>query len=221
MILVARRAELLETLKNELETEVYTAQVDVSDKKEVKNFFQQLPEGFNNIDILINCAGLALGINPVPEGIIEDWDTMIDTNIKGTLYFTRFALEGMKKRNSGMIVTIGSVAATVPYKGGNVYGSTKAFIKQFDKNLRVDLFGTNIKVTNLDPGAAETQFSVVRFGGNQKKADDYYKGMRPLVADDIARTIAWVLEQPEHVNIDNIEIMSIDQTFGGLAINKR
>jgi 3-hydroxy acid dehydrogenase/malonic semialdehyde reductase len=221
LILVARRKEKLKELQNELKTETYGACVDVSDKKQVASFFEHLPEEFKNVDILINCAGLALGMNPVHEGKIEDWDTMIDTNIKGTVYFTRFSLVGMVKRNSGMIITLGSVAATIPYKGGNVYGATKAFIKQFSKNLRTDLFGTNIKVTNIDPGAAETEFSVVRFNGDQKKADDYYTGMRPLRAQDIARTIGWVIEQPEHVNIDNVTLMPVDQAYGGFVINKK
>jgi 3-hydroxy acid dehydrogenase / malonic semialdehyde reductase len=221
LLLVARRKDKLKQLQKELKSKTYAAIVDVSDKKQVASFFENLPVEFQNIDVLINCAGLALGMNTVQDGTIDDWDIMIDTNIKGTLYFTRYVLAGMVKRNSGMIITIGSVAATIPYKGGNVYGATKAFIKQFSKNLRTDLFGTNVKVTNIDPGAAETEFSVVRFEGDQKKADDYYSGMRPLVADDIARTIGWVIEQPEHVNIDNVTLMPVDQAYGGFVINKK
>jgi 3-hydroxy acid dehydrogenase / malonic semialdehyde reductase len=220
LILIARRKDILQNLQKELETKTYIAAVDVSDRKQVENFFAKLPSGFQDIDVLINCAGLALGVNTVQESSIEDWERMIDTNIKGTLYFTKFVLEGMIKRNSGLIVTLGSVAATTPYKGGNVYGGTKAFIKQFARDLRTDLFGTNIKVTNIDPGAAETEFSIVRFG-NKKEADDYYEGMRPLVAQDVARTIAWVIEQPEHVDVDNIEIMSVDQTYAGFVFNKK
>jgi 3-hydroxy acid dehydrogenase / malonic semialdehyde reductase len=220
LILVGRRIEVLQQLQKELETKTYAANVDVSDKKQVANLFKNLPAEFQDIDVLINCAGLALGVNTVQEGNPDDWDTMIDTNIKGTLYFTRFVLDNMVKRNTGLIITLGSVAATIPYKGGNVYGGTKAFIKQFAKNLRTDLLGTNIKVTNIDPGAAETEFSIVRFG-NKKEADDYYKGFRPLVAKDIARTIGWIIEQPEHVNIENIELMSVDQTYGGLVFNKK
>ena len=210
----------MQQLQKELETNTYAASVDVSNKKQVEHLFANLPDGFKNIDVLVNCAGLALGVNLVQEGRIEDWETMIDTNIKGTLYFTRFVLDGMVKNNSGQIITLGSVAATTPYKGGNIYGGTKAFIKQFARNLRTDLLGTNIKVTNIDPGAAETEFSVVRFG-NKKEADDYYKDFRPLVAEDIARTICWIIEQPEHVNIENIELMSVDQTYAGFAFNKK
>jgi len=220
LILVARREEALKQLQKELSTKSYVAAVDVSDRKQVEHFFSQLPAEFQQIDVLVNCAGLAKGINTVQESSIDDWETMIDTNIKGTLYFTRFVLDGMVKRNSGMIITLGSVAATTPYKGGNVYGGTKAFIKQFARNLRTDLLGTNIKITNIDPGAAETEFSIVRYG-NKKEADEYYKGFRPLIADDIARTIGWVIEQPEHVNIENIELMSVDQTHAGFVFNKK
>lgn len=221
LILVARRKEKLKALQKVLKTQTYAANVDVSDKKQVALFFTNLPAKFKDVDILVNCAGLALGMNTVQEGNTDDWDTMIDTNIKGTVYFTRYVLDGMVKRNTGLIVTIGSTAATIPYKGGNVYGATKAFIKQFSRNLRTDLFGTNVKVTNIDPGAAETEFSVVRFEGDKKKADDYYNGMRPLVASDIARTIGWVIEQPEHVNIDNVMLMPVDQAYGGFVLHKK
>lgn len=220
LILVARRKDKLQQLQKKLETDTYASNVDVSDKKQVAGFFKNIPPEFQNIDVLVNCAGLALGVHTVQESNIEDWETMIDTNIKGTLYFTRFVLDTMIKRNTGQIITLGSVAATTPYKGGNVYGGTKAFIKQFAKNLRTDLLGTNIKVTNIDPGAAETEFSIVRYG-NKKQADDYYEGMRPLVGADIARTIAWIIEQPEHVNIENIELMSVDQTYAGFVFNKK
>jgi 3-hydroxy acid dehydrogenase/malonic semialdehyde reductase len=220
LILVARRKDVLQKLQKELETKTYAANVDVSDKRQVSSFFKNLPPEFQNIDVLVNCAGLALGVNTAQESKIEDWEMMIDTNIKGTLYFTKFVLDGMIKRNTGLIITLGSVAATTPYKGGNVYGGTKAFIKQFARNLRTDLLGTNIKVTNIDPGAAETEFSIVRFG-NKKEADEYYKGMRPLVGQDIARTISWIIEQPEHVNIENIELMTVDQTYAGFVFNKK
>jgi 3-hydroxy acid dehydrogenase/malonic semialdehyde reductase len=146
---------------------------------------------------------------------------MIDTNIKGLTYITRYALDIMKVQNSGLIINIGSVASTIPYKGANIYGATKAFVRQFSRNLRTDLFGTNIKVTNIEPGMAETEFSVVRFEGDKEKAHKVYEGVRSLTAEDIAKTIKWVIDQPENVNIDNIEIMPIDQTFGGMAINRK
>lgn len=221
LILVARRKELLLRLQKELKTNVYAASVDVSNKEQVSYFFAHLPKEFQQIDVLVNCAGLALGMGTADEANLEDWEHMIDTNIKGLLYFTKFSLPFMKKRSTGLIVNLGSVAAHVPYKGGNVYGATKAFVRQFSRNLHTDLLGTNIKVTNIEPGMAETGFSVTRFKGDKGKAKKVYEGMRPLTAENIAHTIVWVINQPEHVNIDNIEIMPVDQTFGGLAVNRR
>src|SRR5260221_11098690 len=159
LILAARRKEILQQLQKELGTAVYTSAVDVTDKEQVASFFEHLPKEFQQIDVLINCAGLALGMGTVDEANFDDWELMINTNIKGLLYFTKFSLQSMKKRGTGLIVNLGSVAAHVPYKGGNVYGATKAFVRQFSRNLRTDLFGTNIKVTNIEPGMAETEFS--------------------------------------------------------------
>jgi len=221
LILVARRKELLEKLKQELHTDVYIASVDVRDKNQVEEFFNNLPNAYKDIDVLVNCAGLARGLEVATEANIDDWELMVDTNIKGLLYFTRFALETMKTRNTGLIINLASVAAHVPYKGGNVYGATKAFVKQFSRNLRTDLFGTDIKVTNIEPGMAETEFSIVRFKGDLEKAKQVYEGTRSLTAEDIANTIVWVINQPLRVNIDNIEIMPIDQTFGGMVINRQ
>ena len=221
LILVARRKERLEELKRELKTDVYIAAVDVREKTKVKNLFNSLPAEFKDVDVLVNCAGLALGVEPVMEANIENWEVMIDTNIKGLLYFTRFALDIMKARNTGQIINISSIAATIPYKGGNVYGATKAFVKQFSKNLRTDLLGLDIKVTNLEPGMVETEFSVVRYKGDIEKAKKIYEGTRALSPNDIGRTIVWVISQPVHVNLDTVEVMSIDQTFGGQAINRK
>ena len=198
---------------------MYIAGVDVTDKKQVAAFFDSLPEEFRAIDVLINSAGMARGMGPAQQANLDDWEQMVDTNIKGLLAVTRPVLDSMVGRGSGLIINIGSVAATLPYNGSHVYGGTKAFVRQLSRNLRVDLFGTGVKVTNIEPGAAETGFSVVRFKDKQK-ADDYYKGWRPLTAEDVARTIVWVINQPPHVNIDNIEIMPLDQTYGGVAINK-
>lgn len=215
LILVARRLDRLEALKNELNTAVYVASVDVRDKHEVKMLFDTLPDEFKNIDVLVNNAGLAKGVATAQESDLEDWEVMVDTNIKGLLYFTRFALEVMKKNNSGQIINIGSVSAIAPYKGGNVYGATKAFVHQFTRNLRADLFGTNIRATNIEPGSAETEFSLVRFE-DAEKAKEVYENTRHLTAEDVAETIVWVIERPQNVNIDNLEIMPIDQTWAGL-----
>jgi len=211
---------LLKKLKTSLETEVFTYKLDVRNRAEVAKFFQAIPTEFLNIDILINNAGLAKGLEVAQDGSLDDWDIQIDTNIKGLTYITRGALEIMKRKNSGLIINIGSVAATVPYKGGNVYGATKAFVKQFSRNLRTDLFGTNIKITNIEPGMAETEFSNIRFNGDKDKAKKIYEGTRALKAEDIANSILWIINQPEHVNIDNIEIMPADQTFAGMIINR-
>lgn len=221
LILVARRGDVLQELASKLNTEVFVRAIDVRNKQSIHDFFKDLHSDFQKIDVLINNAGLALGVSPAYESDIEDWETMIDTNIKGLLYFTSETLQIMKKRNTGHIVNIGSVAAHAPYKGGNVYGSTKAFVKQFSRNLRADLLGTDIRVTNIEPGIAETEFSIVRFKGDKEKAGGVYKDTRALTAQDIAETILWILERPLHVNIDNIEIMPIDQSWGGLAINRK
>lgn len=217
LILVARRLDRLEALKKLLPTNVHIAAVDVTNKREVAQFFEDLPSDFRDIEVVINNAGLARGMSPAQECILEDWEHMVDTNIKGLLYVTRPVLDTMVRRQSGIIINIGSVAGHLPYQGGNVYGATKAFVRQFSRNLRTDLLGTGVRVTTIEPGMAETEFSKVRLGDEQK-AKAVYTGMRPLTADDVARTIQWVLEQPPHVNIDNIELMPTDQTFGGAAV---
>lgn len=219
LILVARRGERLDELKKNLKTEVHTATVDITDKSQVQKFFAELPEAFRDIDVLVNNAGLARGMDPAQEASLVDWDRMVDTNIKGLLYVTRSALDSMKKRNIGHIVNISSSAAIIPYKGGNVYGGTKAFVSHFSRNLRTDLLGTGIRVTNIEPGAAETEFFTVRFKDKQAP-DGFYKGWNPLTAEDIANTIKWAIDQPEYVNISNVEVMPTDQTYGGLATYK-
>lgn len=219
LILLARRQDRLDELKNSLGTDVHTAAVDVTDNKQVQDLFAALPDDYRSIDVLINSAGLALGMEPAQEASLEDWEQMVDTNIKGLLRVTRPVLDIMKQQKSGLIINIGSVAATVPYKGGNVYGATKAFVRQLSRNLRTDLFSTGVKVTNIEPGAAETEFSIVRFKDEQK-AKDYYAGWQALKAEDIANTIVWVINQPAHVNIDNIEVMPLDQTYGGMVLDK-
>jgi 3-hydroxy acid dehydrogenase / malonic semialdehyde reductase len=221
LVLLARRKDLLEELQESLQTEVHIASVDVTNKDQVAELFDVLPENFRNIDVLVNNAGLALGVAPAQDANLDDWEKMVDTNIKGLLYVTRSVLDVMKQRGDGLIVNIGSVAGHLPYKGGNVYGATKAFVRQFSRNLRTDLFGTDVKVTNIEPGMAETEFSDIRFKGDKDKAEAVYIGTRSLQPEDIASTISWVINQPLRVNIDNIEIMPIDQTFGGAAINRK
>jgi 3-hydroxy acid dehydrogenase / malonic semialdehyde reductase len=220
LILLARRQNKLEALTKELGTSIHIATLDIRDKNSVKSMFENLPEEFKTIDVLVNNAGLALGIDTLQEGHIDDWDVMIDTNIKGLLYMTKYCLDIMKNRNIGHIVNIGSVSAHAAYKGGNVYGGTKAFVKQLSRNLRADLFGTNIRVTNIEPGMAETEFSMVRFKGDAAKAEQVYDKTRHLTAEDIAETVEWVINRPAHVNIDNLEIMPVDQTWAGLQTRR-
>ncbi|MEI7578530.1 MAG: SDR family NAD(P)-dependent oxidoreductase [bacterium] len=220
LILIARRIENLKKIKSKLGSNCLVYNVDVTDKNAVTNLFTNFPDDFKDIDILINNAGLAAGLDLAQDSSLEDWEAMINTNNLGLVYCTHFALQVMKIRNSGLIINIGSVAASAPYPKGNVYGATKAFVRQFSRNLRADLIGTNIKVSNIEPGMAETEFSIVRFKGDIEKANKLYENTRFLKAEDIANTIKWIIDQPENVNIDNIEIMPIDQTFGGLVIHR-
>lgn len=221
LILVARRLERLETLQRELtDTETYLLQMDVRDRKSVGDTLTRLPERFQQVDILINNAGLALGLEPANEADLDKWETMVDTNIKGLIYCTRQILPGMVKRGRGHIVNIGSVAGSTPYPGANVYGATKAFVKQFSNNLRSDLLGTPIRVTNIEPGLAETEFSLVRFDGDSERAAEVYKGTQPLTGYDIAEIIYWVTSLPSHININRLEVMPVCQAWGPFAIHR-
>jgi len=219
LILAARRIEKLEALQKELsDTESHVIQLDVRDRKGVAETLSGLPDSFQNIDILINNAGLALGLRPAYEADLDMWETMVDTNIKGLMYCTRQILPGMVKRRQGHIVNIGSVAGSTPYPGGNVYGATKAFVKQFSNNLRSDLNGTPIRVTNIEPGLAETEFSIVRFNGDTARAAEVYKGAQPLTAEDIAEIVHWVTSLPSHININRLEVMPVCQAWGPFSI---
>lgn len=222
LILTARRIDPLLKLQEELaaDAEILIIPLDVRDREAVQGAVQGLPERFRAIDILINNAGLALGLEPAHRVDLDDWETMVDTNIKGVMYCTRFILPGMVARNQGHIVTIGSVAGAWPYPGGNVYGGTKAFVTQFSHNLRCDLLGTRVRVTCIQPGMAETEFSKVRFKGDDDKAAGVYQGTEPLVAEDIAETVRWVTSQPPHVNVNTLELMSVNQAWGPLAVHR-
>ena len=220
LILIARRLERLQKLQQQLggPQKVYIIQLDVRQKKAVQTALAKIPAAFSKISILINNAGLALGLEASQEADLEDWETMIDTNIKGLLYFTRMILPGMVKRQEGHIINIGSVAGNWPYRGGNVYGATKAFVQHFSRNLRSDVLGSNIRVTNIEPGLAETEFSLVRFKGDSKRAKTVYKGTQPLTAADIAEIVFWVCNLPPHININTLEVMPIAQAWGPLEI---
>jgi NADP-dependent 3-hydroxy acid dehydrogenase YdfG len=210
LILIGRNEEKLKSLKNSLQTQTLTYSLDVRDKEKVKKTIEEILK-ITHIDILINNAGLALGLEPIDEGEIEDWEVMIDTNVKGVLYVTKPVFKHMKKRKEGHIVNIGSVAGKTAYPGGNVYCATKAALHSLSESLNIDAYGTNIKVSNIAPGAVETEFSNVRFKGDKEKAKNVYKGYVPLKAEDIANAVICVLNTPPHVNIQYMDIMPTSQ----------
>lgn len=220
VIATGRRLDRLENLSKEFGDNILSLQLDIQDKIQVQKVIDELPEEWRAIDVLVNNAGLALGINPVQKGSIEDWETMIQTNINGLLYCTQKILPEMVKRNNGHIVNLGSVAGEFPYPGGNVYGATKAFVHQFSLNMRADLLGTAVRVTNIEPGMCHTEFSEVRFSGDKAKADMVYQGVQALSAEDIAETVEWVISRPKHVNINVISLMPTQQAFGPFGIDR-
>jgi NADP-dependent 3-hydroxy acid dehydrogenase YdfG len=222
LILTARRLEKLEQLRSELPKAagVHIIQLDVRDRAAVDAAVASLPVAFREIDVLVNNAGLALGLKPSHQVDIEDWEVMVDTNIKGLMYCTRAILPGMVERNRGYIVNISSVAASWPYPGGNVYGGSKAFVSQFSRNLRCDLLGTRVRVTCIEPGMAETEFSKVRFKGDDSRASQVYAGVEAMSAADIAEIVTWVVSRPVHVNINTLEVMCIDQAWGPFAVHR-
>lgn len=221
LIISGRRTERLEELRQAFpEPPIHIAVLDVRDRTAVEAMITSLPTRFRDIDVLLNNAGLALGLHPAHEADLEDWETMVDTNIKGLFYLTRTLLPAMVERGRGHIINMGSVAGTWPYPGGNVYGATKAFVKQFSNNLRADLLGKGIRVTNIEPGLAETEFSVVRFHGNRQKADQVYQGTQPLTGKDIADIVWWAVNTPPHVNINSVEVMPTCQSWAPFAIHR-
>jgi len=222
VIITGRRLERLQSLAADLApAKVHTAAFDVRDKEAVEAFAAALPEDFRAVDVLVNNAGLALGLEPAHRCDMELWETMVDTNIKGTLYVTRALLPGMVERGTGHVIGIGSIAGSYPYPGGNVYGGTKAFMKQFALNLRADLHGTGVRVTNIEPGMADTEFSLVRFEGDKGRADSVYQGMQPLVAEDIADIVHYATSVPAHVNINRLEVMPTAQSFGMFPVARK
>ncbi len=220
VIVSARRAERLEALAKELGDRVHPLPLDVSDREAVERALGSLPKDFAEVDILVNNAGLALGLEPSHRASMEHWETMIATNVRGLLYVTRALLPGMVERDRGHIVNLSSVAATYPYPGGNVYGATKAFVTQLSLNLRADLLGHHVRVTDIEPGLAQTEFSLVRFEGDESAADRPYQNIEPLTAEDIADAVLWAVGQPRHVNVNRIELMATMQAFGGFAFHR-
>lgn len=222
LIVTGRRKERLQELTDRLAgTAIHAVELDVRELRSVEAMVAGLPEAFRDIDVLVNNAGLALGLQGAHEADLNDWETMIDTNIKGLCYLTRCLLPGMVARNQGHIINMGSIAGNYPYPGGNVYGATKAFVKQFSRNLLTDLIHTALRVTNIEPGLAESEFSIVRFHGDKEKADAVYRGTQPLTPVDIAEIVYWVTSVPPHVNICTVEVMPVCQSCGPLAIHRQ
>ncbi|KNC09396.1 malonic semialdehyde reductase [Klebsiella sp. RIT-PI-d] len=221
VIITGRRQERLQALKDELGDAIYPLQLDVRDRAAIEEQLASLPADWREIDILVNNAGLALGMEPAHKASVEDWENMIDTNNKGLVYMTRAILPGMVERNRGHVINLGSTAGSWPYAGGNVYGATKAFVQQFSLNLRTDLHGTAIRVTNIEPGlAGGTEFSNVRFKGDDAKAEKTYENTTALSAEDIAEAVWWVGTLPKHVNINTLEMMPVCQTWAGLSVHR-
>lgn len=218
----ARRLDKLNALAETLGDNFLPVVMDVSDTASIPQIIADLPDGFNQIDVLVNNAGLALGTEPAHKASLDDWMRMTDTNVKGLMALTHAILPAMVERDSGYIINVGSVAGNWPYYGGNVYGATKAFVKQFSLNLRADLIGTQVRVTNLEPGViAGTEFSNVRYHGDDAKAAKVYDGFKTMTGEDIGDILLWLIESPAHVNVNRLEVMPVAQTYNGLTVAKR
>jgi 3-hydroxy acid dehydrogenase/malonic semialdehyde reductase len=221
VVAAARRGERLTKLAAEFGGTVHPLVLDVRDGRAVADAVAGLPSEFADIDVLVNNAGLAKGLEPAHLADPDDWDEMLDTNCRGLVHCTRAVLPGLVAKGRGHVINLGSVAGTYPYPGGNVYGASKAFVHQFSLNLRSDLHGTGVRVTCVEPGmCGSTEFSTVRFRGDRDKAADVYKDTRPIEPDDIAEAVHWAVSQPTHVNINVIELMPVAQSFGPLPVHR-
>jgi 3-hydroxy acid dehydrogenase/malonic semialdehyde reductase len=222
VIAAGRRQDRLDALVQQFGRErVHPLVLDVRDRRAVETAIATLPKQMGEIDLLVNNAGLALGLEPAQSAQLDAWDDMVDTNIKGLMYVTRALLPGMVARNRGHIVNMGSIAATYPYPGGNVYGASKAFVRQFSLNLRADLIGTRVRVTDVEPGlVGGTEFSSVRFRGDAERAAKMYQGADALTPEDVAEAVHWVATLPPRVNINTIEMMPVTQSFGPLPVHR-
>jgi NADP-dependent 3-hydroxy acid dehydrogenase YdfG len=217
----ARRFDRLEVLSSRFPDRALALQLDVTDHARVATAIQELPEEFAAIDVLVNNAGLALGLAPAHEASLDDWERMIGTNCSGLVHVTRAIAPGMVARKRGTIVNIGSIAGENPYPGGNVYGATKAFVHQFTQNLNADLIGTGVRASCVEPGlCGGTEFSNVRFAGDDERAKAVYAETTPLTAEDIADAVYWIATRPPHVTINVISMMPNCQSFGPLAIKR-
>ena len=220
LILTGRNEHRLSEIKKELDAEVMTLTFDVRDRFKAQNYISSLPAEWKKIDVLVNNAGLALGLEPEYEGSIDDWETMIDTNLKGLLIMTRLIVPGMVESNSGHVINIGSVAGDAAYAGGNVYCATKAAVKALSDGLRIDVANTAVRVTNLKPGLIETNFSNVRFHGDNERAANVYKGIKPLTGEDIADVAVYAANAPAHVQIAEVLILATHQASGSVIVRE-
>ncbi len=219
LIVTARRSDLLASLKRKLErkgVEVLPLVFDVRDRKATHDAIAGLPQEWAEVDVLVNNAGLARGLEPEYEGNMDDWDEMIDTNIRGLLTMTRLIVPAMVARNHGHIINIGSVAGDAAYAGGNVYCATKSAVKSISDGLRIDVAHTKVRVTNIKPGLVETNFSRVRFHGNEDRADKVYQGIKPLTGDDVADVVLYAVQAPEHVQIAEVLVLATHQASGSV-----
>ncbi|CAN7233083.1 bifunctional NADP-dependent 3-hydroxy acid dehydrogenase/3-hydroxypropionate dehydrogenase YdfG [Trinickia sp. LjRoot230] len=221
VVATARRLDRLNALAKELGPALLPLELDVRDRAAVEAMPAALPAEFAAIDVLVNNAGLALGLEPAHRADLDDWHQMIETNCAGLVTVTHALLPGMVERNRGHIINLGSTAGSYPYAGGNVYGATKAFVHQFSLNLRADLSGTALRVTNVEPGlCGGTEFSSVRFKGDDAKVAGVYRDVEPLSPEDIADSIYWITTRPAHVNVNTIELMPVAQSFAGLSVHR-
>ena len=221
VVATARRTDRLQALADELGPALLPVELDVQDRDAVYAAFDRLPESHRTVDVLINNAGLALGLEPAQRASPDDWDQMIDTNVRGLVHCSRAALPGMVERRRGLVINIGSVAASYPYPGGNVYGGTKAFVRQFSLNLRSELHGTGVRVTCIEPGlVGGSEFSQVRFRGDLERAEGVYRGANALSPEDIAETVWWTVSLPPHVNINTLEVMPVTQSWAGFQVHR-
>jgi len=221
IVLLARRFARLQALKNELTGNVFTYELDVTDRDRVEKTISQIEKEAGPIGVLVNNAGVAFGLEPAYQANSEEWDQMIDTNIKGLLFCTRAVLPKMVERNAGQIINLGSTAGRYPYPGANVYGATKAFVHQFSLNLRADLLGKNIRVNCIEPGlVGGSEFSIVRFRGDAERAQNIYAGTQPLTPEDVAEVVYFCHALPPHVNINTVEFMPVVQASSHLAVHK-
>jgi 3-hydroxy acid dehydrogenase/malonic semialdehyde reductase len=219
VVAAGRRADRLRDLAAELGPRCHPLPLDVRDREAVERTLASLPAPFGAVEILVNNAGLALGLDPAPRASLEQWERMIDTNCRALAHVTRILLPGMVERGRGHVVNIGSVAGSYPYPGGNAYGATKAFVRQFSLNLRADLVGSGVRVTCIEPGMTETEFSLVRLG-DEERAREVYRGLEPLSAEDVADAILWVTTRPPHVNVNVLELMPEAQGFGPFQVKR-